>query len=95
MLKDQKIRQDLSQLVRAQAHTTPQTGSDSLTKRETEVLRLLVSGETTKDIASVLHISAHTVSAHRKNIMRKLNIKTISGLTIYAVLNNILKLEEA
>ncbi len=69
--------------------------ANTLTKREKEILRLLVNGNTTKQIAQTLHISTHTVNAHRKNIMRKLDIKTVSGLTIYAVLNNVITLKEA
>ncbi|MBK8968935.1 MAG: hypothetical protein IPM36_20125 [Lewinellaceae bacterium] len=70
------------------------TGGDTLSARETEVLRLLVRGNSTKKIAEALFISTHTVNAHRKNIIRKLDIQTVSGLTIYAVLNNIISLEE-
>lgn len=66
----------------------------SLSARETEVLKWLTSGYSTKKIADTLFISTHTVNAHRKNIMRKLDIKTVSGLTIYAVLNNIISLKE-
>ena len=70
------------------------TSNDVLSEREKEVLKLLAEGSSTKKIAEMLFISPHTVNAHRKNIMRKLDIKTISGLTIYAVLNNIISLEE-
>lgn len=67
--------------------------SDNLSKRETEVLKCISTGYPTKQIADRLHISIHTVNAHRKNIMKKLEIKTISGLTIYAVLNNIISIK--
>ncbi|MCG8332751.1 MAG: LuxR C-terminal-related transcriptional regulator [Chitinophagales bacterium] len=71
------------------------SSNEPLSSREKEILKLLVNGNTTKQIATALHISPHTVNAHRKNIMRKLDIKTVSGLTIYAVLNNIITLKEA
>ena len=60
-----------------------------LTKRETEVLRLLAQGLLNKEIADKLGISLHTVISHRKNIISKLGIKTVSGLTIYAMMHGI------
>jgi DNA-binding CsgD family transcriptional regulator len=60
-----------------------------LSTREIEVLRLLSQGLINKEIADKLHISLHTVISHRKKIMEKLSIKTISGLTAYAVKNRI------
>ena len=60
-----------------------------LTKRETEVLRLLTQGLLNKEIADKLGISLHTVISHRKNIISKLGIKTVSGLTIYAMMHGI------
>ena len=58
-----------------------------LTPREREVLVLLVQGLINKEIADRLNISLTTVISHRKNITEKLGIKSISGLTIYAVMN--------
>ena len=58
-----------------------------LTPREREVLILLVQGYINKEIADKLYISLTTVISHRKNITEKLGIKSISGLTIYAVMN--------
>jgi len=58
-----------------------------LTPREKEVLILLVQGYINKEIANKLHISLTTVISHRKNMTEKLGIKSISGLTIYAVMN--------
>lgn len=61
-----------------------------LTQRETEVLKLVARGNSNKEIAESLSISLHTVISHRKNICRKLEIKTISGLTLYALINNLI-----
>jgi DNA-binding CsgD family transcriptional regulator len=58
-----------------------------LSPRETEVLVLLVKGYINKEIADKLHISLSTVITHRKNITEKLGIKSVSKLTIYAVMN--------
>lgn len=65
-----------------------------LTTRETEVLRLVVSGLINKEIANRLNVSLPTVISHRKNITEKLNIKNVSGLTIYAVTHGIVQAEE-
>ena len=58
-----------------------------LSPREIEVLSLIAKGKTNKEIATKLNISQTTVITHRKNIIEKLGIKSISGLTIYAVMN--------
>jgi len=62
----------------------------ALTARETEVLTRVATGNTNKEIADDLSISFHTVISHRKNITEKLGIKSISGLTVYAILNNLI-----
>ncbi|MBA7571418.1 hypothetical protein ES708_13181 [subsurface metagenome] len=66
-------------------------GGDSiLSEREMDVLKYVALGFTNKEIGDRLYISTHTVITHRKNITAKLGIKTIAGLTIYAVLNGII-----
>ena len=60
---------------------------NGLSTREIEVLTLIVRGLTNKEIADRLCISTTTVISHRKNIMEKLNVRSVSGLTIYAVMN--------
>ncbi|OYT15287.1 MAG: hypothetical protein B7C24_13760 [Bacteroidetes bacterium 4572_77] len=65
-----------------------------LSDREMDVLRDVALGKTNKEIADDLFISSHTVITHRKNITRKLGIKTVSGLTVYAILNKIIQMEE-
>ena len=61
-----------------------------LSEREKEILAAVANGLTNKEIADKCSISVHTVISHRKNITRKTGIKTISGLTIYAVFNNLI-----
>ena len=58
-----------------------------LSAREVEVLTLIVQGLINKEIADRLNIGLTTVITHRKNIMDKLGIRSVSGLTIYAVMN--------
>lgn len=62
---------------------------ESLSPREKDVLKWVVNGLSNKQIADKLNISIHTVITHRKNITNKLEIKSVSGLTIYAILNNL------
>jgi len=68
--------------------------NNELSEREKTILKHVAKGQTNKEIAENLHLSAHTVITHRKNITAKLGIKTISGLTVYAILNNLVTLEE-
>jgi DNA-binding CsgD family transcriptional regulator len=56
-----------------------------LTRREIEVMSLIVQGFINKEVADKLHIGLSTVVTHRKNIMEKLGLKSLSALTIYAV----------
>lgn len=55
-----------------------------LTKREVEIIRLISKGHTTKEMAELLFLSEFTVSTHRKNILRKLNIKSLNALLNFA-----------
>lgn len=66
---------------------------EKLSERETDVLKLLTQGNSNKEIADQLNISTHTVISHRKNISQKTGIKSVSGLTIYAVVKNIITLD--
>jgi len=68
--------------------------SSDLSQREKEILKYLTLGYTSKDIADKLFISIHTVNTHRKNITNKLEIKTVSGLTVYAILNHLINMED-
>ena len=70
------------------------TGAEALSEREVEVLRHVVRGMTNKETAAKLFISLNTVLTHRKNISRKLNIHSVAGLTIYAIAQGIVHLDE-
>ena len=66
----------------------PENG-DSLSDREKDVIVSLVQGMTNKESADHLCISTNTVITHRRNIARKLQIHSPAGLTIYAIVNNL------
>lgn len=66
---------------------------EELSRREKEVLREVAYGLSNKEIAEKLFISIHTVISHRKNITEKLGIRTISGLTVYAMIKGIINIK--
>jgi DNA-binding NarL/FixJ family response regulator len=74
--------EDYVRLARGQ-HDTSEL--DKLSAREREVLQLIAEGHSSSNIARQLHISARTVDTHRHNIMQKLNIHSVAGLTKFAV----------
>ena len=80
-----KLRQALEQ-----TRTTAQPEGYELSEREREILVAVARGLTNREIADQYFISIHTVISHRKNITRKTGIKTIAGLTVYALLNNMI-----
>ncbi|MDB6111360.1 MAG: LuxR family transcriptional regulator [Pedosphaera sp.] len=65
--------------------------NDHLTPREAEVLQLIAEGQTNKQIASELGISAKTVEKHRQQVMNKLRIHDVAGLTRYAMAKGVIK----
>lgn len=65
-----------------------------LSEREKTIVKQVVNGLTNQEIANKLFLSIHTVTTHRKNISNKLGIKTVSGLTVYALMNKIVELNE-
>ena len=66
-----------------------------LTSREREVVQLLAEGKSTKEVACVLNLSVKTAETHRSNIMRKLELHSVSALVLYAVRNNIVHVAHA
>ncbi len=74
--------------------TTATAPAAALSDREKEVLACIVRGLSNKQISARLFISVNTVLTHRKNISRKLDIHSVSGLTIYAIVNHIVNIED-
>lgn len=71
--------------VRRLSNNQPHVENHGLTPREREVLQLLAEGKATKEIASVLEVSIKTAESHRKQIMDKLELRSVAELTKYAV----------
>ena len=67
---------------------------ETLSERERDVLVHIVRGLTNKEIAAKMFLSVHTVNTHRKNIMNKLKIHSPAGLTIYAIVNKLVAIED-
>jgi len=85
----QKVVSKIFNLLNDNKAGREQTENVELSNREIDVLIALVKGMTNKEISDKLFISVHTVITHRKNIIRKTGIKSVSGLTVYALLNNL------
>ena len=67
---------------------------ENLSLREKEIISFVVKGFTNQEIADKLFLSVHTVMTHRRNIARKLQIHSATGLTIYAIVNKIVDLSD-
>jgi len=92
------LMEDKYSIVQKIKNLLDKQGSDTqsmvLSPRESTIVRLISMGLTNRQIAEQLFLSAHTVMTHRKNISSKLGIKSVSGLTVYAIVNNIITIEE-
>lgn len=90
----QKVVNKILNLINNSDESNSQVESFDLSNRETDVLVCVAKGMSNKDISDMLNISVHTVVTHRKNIVKKTGIKSVSGLTVYALLNNLVEESE-
>lgn len=93
-----QITEDTTAIIRKINRICNNKSSDSLhdehlSKRETVVLKWLSKGLSNKEIADKLNVSIHTINTHRRNIMDKTGIRSLAGLTVYAVSKGIISLE--
>lgn len=88
------LREKLNKLLNVTEQEEEGTGQDVLSTREKEIITCVVKGMTNKEIADSLFLSAHTVITHRRNIARKLQIHSPAGLTIYAIVNKLVELQD-
>ena len=77
----------------SQLSTSEYNAYRQLSDRERQVLQLLAEGNSTKEIAFKLHVSVKTIESHRQNIMNKLGIRTLAGLTKFAVREGLTSLD--
>lgn len=85
------LREKMDKLLNMETSDTEQ---EVLSKREKEIVICVVKGMTNKEIADKLFLSIYTVTTHRRNIARKLQIHSPAGLTIYAIVNNLVTLSD-
>lgn len=88
------IEQIEEKLTRLIARPSVEEKGESLTQREKEIIVCVIKGMKNKEIADTLHLSAHTVVSHRRNIASKLQIHSTAGLTIYAIVNKLVQLDD-
>jgi len=91
-----RLEKELKNRLESEDSHTEEEISDSevLTYREKEILREIAQGLSTKEIADKIHLSFHTITTYRKNISEKLNIHSVAGMTVYAILHHIIDLNE-
>lgn len=91
--KDEQIRKKLERMFDLSENESSVTEEQlTLSTREKEIVVGVVKGMTNKEIAEKLYLSTHTVITHRRNIAKKLQIHSASGLTIYAIVNKLVEL---
>lgn len=90
----EKIHRKLIQITDSAGLHQESSDGNELSEREKEILISVAQGMINKEIADRHHISIHTVITHRKNITRKTGIKSVAGLTVYALLNNLIDINE-
>ncbi|KAA8701232.1 MULTISPECIES: response regulator transcription factor [Pseudomonas] len=81
-------------LIHSQSHPAPPAQRHNLTARQLEILRLIVRGKSTREIAHGLGLSIKTVEAHRSQIMKRLQIFDVAGLVLFAVREQIISLDD-
>lgn len=85
------IREKLNRLVNSEEK---RVNRQELSSREKEIIGCVVKGLTNKQIADLLCLSTHTIMTHRRNIANKLQIHSPAGLTIYAIVNKIVEIND-
>lgn len=88
------IATKINQLLCTDEEEEKESEQETLSQREKEIITCVVKGMTNKAIADQLYLSIHTVITHRRNIARKLQIHSPAGLTIYAIVNKLVELQD-
>ena len=88
------MKEKLNRMLNLSGQEDGRGGQEVLSSREKEIVTCVVKGMTNKAIADALFLSTHTVIAHRRNIARKLQIHSPAGLTIYAIVNKLVEIQD-
>lgn len=88
------LQKKLESLLGTPAKDENESEQETLSSREKEIVGCVAKGMTNKEIADALFLSTHTVITHRRNITRKLQIHSPAGLTIYAIVNKLVELQD-
>ena len=90
----ERLSKKISGLLNVPSEEEDLENQDALSQREKEIVICVVKGMTNKEIAEKLFLSIHTVITHRRNISKKLEIHSAAGLTIYAIVNKLVTLND-
>ena len=90
----ERLSKKISGLLNVPSEEEDLENQDALSQREKEIVICVVKGMTNKEIAEKLFLSIHTVITHRRNISNKLQIHSAAGLTIYAIVNKLVTLND-
>lgn len=90
----ERLSKKISGLLNVPSEEEDLKNQDALSQREKEIVICVVKGMTNKEIAEKLFLSIHTVITHRRNISKKLQIHSAAGLTIYAIVNKLVTLND-
>jgi transcriptional regulator, luxR family len=90
----ERLSKKISGLLNVPSEEEGLENQDTLSQREKEIVICVVKGMTNKEIAEKLFLSIHTVITHRRNISKKLQIHSAAGLTIYAIVNKLVTLND-
>jgi two-component system response regulator NreC len=66
-----------------------------LSRRELQVVELIVAGKTTREIATALEVTSKTIESHRRHVMTKLGVNSIAGITVWAIQEGLLTIEDS
>ncbi|MDR1005110.1 MAG: LuxR C-terminal-related transcriptional regulator [Prevotellaceae bacterium] len=91
---EQRLQKEARHFVPRTRNAAPEAEQETISQREKEIITCVVKGMTNKAIADKLFISVHTVMTHRRNIARKLQIHSPAGLTIYAIVNKLVEIQD-
>jgi DNA-binding NarL/FixJ family response regulator len=82
-----------SDLRRAEFRPTPKAAAPRLTVRQRQILKMIAEGNSTREMAAMLHLSVKTIESHRAKLMDHLGIRDVAGLVVYAIRSGVIDLD--